>query len=242
MRRKVLCSSSILFMVFAAAYGCEGSNAVDAGSGAVQSTASVTFAQLANFSGNSVTICGARSPEADPKYPCENVVPCTCFNFNGDGTLQDGTIEGLCPSTNIPQGDWMFSFSLWSEPDCKGEILNAAGNPNNFECFDVSDMASRDTPNLSFEPLEPGENINHIFCTSKGAEKEWKFYSCLELDTHSRKKSAFDCSCEKVDYECACGSLTEEDLPDECRFDDDCNILCGAYPPPPPPPHPPKHH
>lgn len=131
MRKKALFCCSTVALVFGAVYGCAsgGADSLDG------DLSSVSFAQIANFTGNSVMICGTRDPAADNKYPCLSELPCTCFEFAADGTLVDGTVTGLCPSVNVPAGDWTFTYEIWSGAGCTGEVLNAAGNPNNFVCY-----------------------------------------------------------------------------------------------------------
>lgn len=77
-------------------------------------------------------------------------------------------------------------------------------------------------PNESVEELEIGENVNHIICTSEGAEKEWNFYSCLVV-----APSVYECGCTVVGAGCDCGALTAADLPAGCAFDAACNIDCA---------------
>jgi len=90
---------------------CGTSNAPSQPSGLQSATVTFQIPQ-ANFEGNSVRICGSRSPPADGKYPCFNdlttatgsqtqtvvappnaptgpAVDCPCFTFNGTGGLVD---------------------------------------------------------------------------------------------------------------------------------------------------------
>jgi hypothetical protein len=192
----------------------------------------------ADFSGNSIRICGARQEVADAKYACDSDLldtsdECPCFDFNADGTLVTpggAAVTGLCPSVNVPQADWAFSYELFSAPGCQGTQLNDGAN--NFTCFDSRDLASQAHPNQSIEALAPGPNVNHVLCLTTNASKDWSFATCsIETTTADTVGGHFrlDCGCTPTDGACDCpGGLTAGDLEDLCSFESTtCNILCG---------------
>jgi len=71
-----------------------------------------------DFAGNSVRICGSRTPPADSKFRCTNDLAaadagpesCPCFNFDSNGNLIDVTtgqaseLTDLCPSVDPAAG------------------------------------------------------------------------------------------------------------------------------------------
>lgn len=242
MRKQSVYVSSILLGVLAACYGCENGSAHGNDSSASPSRpelASVSFAQLGDFSGNSVSICGFRgSPggsEVDPKYPPCLIELCDCYEFEAEGTLAGGPIEGLCPSENLPGAGgevdpaWTFTFEIWTDAGCTGEVLNAEGNPNNFACYDSNELSNPSAvPNTIVEPLQGGENVNHIICTSEGSSKQWSFRECVPL----AEEGLYDCDCELVEDTCTCGEVLGEDLPEGCSFfGPECYVDCRPLPP-----------
>lgn len=115
-------------------------------------------ASLADFSGNSVRVVGARSPAADAKYDCANSID-ACLPFNADGTTP--VLLGLCASENTPTGTWSFSYQVFASTDCTGSELT------NFEC-----------PGTPPEPLPAGViTVNQVQCTSLNAGKTFDFDS-----------------------------------------------------------------
>jgi hypothetical protein len=148
--------------------------------------ASTDFKVNSSFAGNSIRICGARDPAADTIYRCDSTLPastssvaipapdpadpdCPCFDFADDGTLTDPTtglpaqIGGLCPSDDLPIGDWTFDYTLYTTPACTGPVLNAPGS--NVACYDSHDLGSHAHPNQSAdEILVAGLNESHVLC------------------------------------------------------------------------------
>jgi len=279
-----------------------------------QQNAEVSFQTslpAASFAGNSVEICGVRTPDADAKYRCFNDlgsatagvvgalgVPngasgfpestptfepgaqlgCPCFQFNADGSLVSvltgfddtgdpifgndlvsGTppqvvIPNLCPSNDVPEGDWTFTYAVWTGTTCgtgptPGEALTGTGNPNNFVCYDSRDLATLTNPNeTTGEPLDPGQNSNHIVCSTVNATKTFDFTSCaLSCGTEiaggtivinpanppaqnadgtfscMNAGNVFECGCTGATSPetldaCACGENGFTSLPDGCTF------------------------
>jgi hypothetical protein len=229
-----------------------------------EQTASASFdLSGGNFSGNSVQICGSRPP-VEGKYRCNSSLSgpdggdCQCFNFNADGSLQGGVINGLCPSVDLGAdasadagpADWTFTYSIFTQPNCMGPQLND-GN-HNFTCFDSHDIQAQANPNKSVEVLNPGPNANHILCTTENASKTFNFQSCAQsCDTPSPDGGAcsltrFNCGCTVISAApdggpdgggvggtCSCGDagVTSGDLEAGCRFDPTtCDILCQTGP------------
>lgn len=111
-----------------------------------------------DYTGNSVRITGARTPFADGKYRCDNIVD-ACFNFASDGTTD--VLIGLCPSENVPVGTWDFSYEVYQGLDCEGDTLP------NFNCLATLD-----------ETLPAGViTTNYVLCGSFPADKTWDFDS-----------------------------------------------------------------
>jgi hypothetical protein len=203
---------------------------------------SVKFSVVgADFSGNSVRICGSRPP-ADLKYGCasdllDENVECPCFDFNADGTLVGAggvgapAVSGLCPSINVPQADWTFSYAIYSAPGCMGTQINDGGH--NFTCFDSHDVGLQAHPNQSVEPLAPGANVNHVLCLTTDATKDWSFDTCSVISTPAEVaagQTRLDCGCAPVAGACDCGpgGITSGDLDSFCSFDTtSCEILCA---------------
>jgi alpha-tubulin suppressor-like RCC1 family protein len=230
--------SSVLpsFVALVAAAGCGSSESSDPQS-------SVKFSVLgADFSGNSVRICGSR-PAADLKYGCANDLlddnaECPCFDFNADGTLIVAggagapAVSGLCPSIDLPPADWTFSYEIYSAPGCQGTQLN--DGDHNFTCFDSHDLGTQAHPNQSVEPLVPGVNVNHVLCLTTDATKDWNFDTCSIISTPTDAavgETRLDCGCTLVAAACDCGpgGVTPGDLESLCSFDPaTCDIVCQA--------------
>jgi hypothetical protein len=220
-----------------------------------KTTATTSFAiSGGDFSGNSVRICGSRTPPADGKFRCENSLSpadagpdaCPCFNFTADGNLIDPTtgqanavIRNLCPSVDPSAdgsagADWTFTFSIFTSPNCMGTQLNEPSN--NFTCFDSRDLATQSNPNESVEMLNPGLNQNHIICTTVNASKTFNFLSCAQScdvdvpDGSVCPVNRFSCGCTPTGGTCACdddGGLTAANLPAGCQFElSTCDIIC----------------
>lgn len=189
----------------------------------------------------SVRICGERDTHAHMMYPCRNDVrydtddACPCFDLdqNGVPTTDGGALvfSGLCPSDNIPESPWTFSYQIWSGSSCGGTLLNDPENSNNFRCFDIQDLAAMEYMNQSVEWLEIGYNHNQIICLSKNSTKDWDFQFCedktgwVECGPHT---TVLDCGCEPVDSQCGCPDGLMDVLPWNCtsRPENDCDIWC----------------
>ena len=177
------------------------------GSSPGRRAAQVSFAiSGGDFSGNSVRICGSRTPSAEAKFRCFNSLndafglgetdPCPCFTFDAEGNLSTDTSNGvdvsagiphLCPTEDVSvpssagdsMGQWTFTYQIFTNGMCDGNtVLNADGNPNNFVCYDSQDLVTRDHPNESVEALSPGPNANHVFCSTVDAQKTFTFLNC----------------------------------------------------------------
>ena len=143
-----------------------------------------------NFGGNSVVICGDRSADADLKYPCANSFSCTCYDFEPDGQL-NVEIPDLCPSKDLPVGEWTFSYTLYTghcyQGRPTGDVINPLfplgdlSNPNNFACYDFGNRGAIRVPNRSIERLEPGCNENEIICVTENATKTFDFDVCVQV-------------------------------------------------------------
>ena len=196
-----------------------------------------------DFAGNSVQICGSRTPTADPKYFCNSslnptpdpdggVADCLCFNFDDGAPL----VDNLCPSANVPgPGTWDFSYTVFLGPGCAGAVINGAGT--NFTCFDSTALATRTNPNQSVaETLVPGLNTNQIICDTENSSKQWVFTSCARTAGAAPGDFRYDCGCALVGAACVCGDagVVPADLPG-CMFETavippateaTCDILC----------------
>ncbi|MCL2779101.1 MAG: hypothetical protein FWD73_13960 [Polyangiaceae bacterium] len=212
----------------------------DGGSG--YETASMTLALSgADFTGNSVRICGSRSAP-DAKYRCTSTLtPCPCFNFAADGSLVDpatgmpAAIPDLCSSSDLPAANWTFQYEVFSALDCSGTQLN--NGAHNFTCYDSHDVSTQAFPNQSAnEVLNSGVNTNHVLCTSLNASKSWDFLSCVIATTPDEAAAGakrYDCGCTLTPAggTCTCGNggLTVDDLETGCVFDlKTCDILCAG--------------
>lgn len=238
-----LVAATVCALCVASQQGCGAKDPADElDSADTDNTASVAMALSgADFSGNSVRITGSRATAADTKYPCRSTVN-DCFNFDAAGHPLLGGVNGfndLCPIEDVPSGApgglWSFTYAIWSGPNCTGTLLNAPGNPNNFVCYDITDLHNQDHPNQSVnETLHKGTTVdNTIVCTSKNARKTFDFNSCADitfftppLPFHS---SVYDCGCTKVGLTCTCSQFddTTPNLPPGCVFNTTtCTINC----------------
>ncbi|HCF61076.1 MAG TPA: hypothetical protein DFS52_24155 [Myxococcales bacterium] len=226
-----------------AAVGCgPGGKPGGAEEGALSSI-SINLVTNPNFQGNSVRIVGTRVPGADLKYPCLNSID-TCWALDVNGSLFH-VIEDLCPSENIPKGDWTFTYEIYSELDCKGELMNAPGNPNNFVCYAIDDIFDQAHANYSVEKLEAGVcNENEIVCITKTADKTFDFDVCVEVDDPCKANPPpahcpqppptdndilrLDCGCVDVSGVCNCAQGLDG-LPSECTVlpANGCLVVCG---------------
>lgn len=222
--------------------------------------AAVDFALMPNpnFSGNSVEICGTRVDNqgrylpADSKYPCLNQVDCTCFGFNESGEVtklfepwKTAYWGDLCPSDDVPKAKWEFTYKIFTDNKCKGDVINACGNDNNMVCYDADDMFLRHHPNRSMEWLEVGDNHNKLICLTRNAGKDWEFDVCIDMTPQDGLNAAegfgyalYDCGCELAGPHidgltppgCRCpqGELAEY-LPFGCymNFWTGCKVRCG---------------
>ncbi|MCW5835917.1 MAG: hypothetical protein KIS78_26190 [Labilithrix sp.] len=221
-------------------------------------TSSATFSLSgASFAGNSIRICGAREKPVDEKYRCRSsldglfspggkpTTACPCFDFDDDGRLihpvtgDELVVDGLCPSDSAPAADWTFGYRIFAKQGCQGAQLNDGSH--NFTCYDADDLARREHPNKSVEPLYRGRNENHVVCVTKNASKAWRFESCADTtspDDVSRRQSRYDCGCELKERKpskyglprCECpGGLQE--VPKGCTFSlPTCDIVCSSEP------------
>lgn len=209
----------------------------------------------ADWSYNSVEICGVRGTPDDPvpadaKYGCDNqlnpggVRPCLCLGFNEDGQVVDPygaqvNLKHLCASEDIPKAPWTFNYTVYSDGACGNSggvpITGPDGtNPNNFICYDVQDLATRDNPNASVEELHPGLNRNEIFCIAQSARKNWDFTTCdvnsdVPWTPDTPGPVDFDCGCSPdAAGRCQCAGFVDVELPANCVFKDHwtCDILC----------------
>jgi len=99
-------------------------------------------------------------------------------------------VPNLCPSGDVgvdptASAQWTFSYAIYSDGSCGGsggQILNTGDNAANFVCFSPLGLADPGmaVANETTEPLQPGENANHLFCTSVGAEKSFDFTACTQ--------------------------------------------------------------
>lgn len=220
--------------------------------------ASATFSITgADFSGNSVRICGSRMPPADSKYRCISSLTlsdggCPCFNFAADGTLvgsgaASASIPNLCPSIDRSadasaaqngEAPWTFTYAIFDSPECQGAQLN--DGMHNFTCFDAQDLATKANPNESVEFLEPGPVTNHVVCETVNAEKTFDVLSCTSgncpttstLPDGGCTLRSFACGCSPTGTTCQCGGdagPTAADLAAVgCQFDATCNIVCDC--------------
>ena len=212
------------------------------------STASVTIIlPTASFTGNSVRICGERLVPAARDFRCENSLSspdagttgCPCFNFAADGSLVDPVtgapvvINNLCPSVDVPNDPWTFTYEVFSGAGCTGTQLN--DGTHNFTCFDSRDLLAQANPNSSVEFLSPGLNQNHILCLTTNASKDFNFASCVLATTPADVSAGlerFQCGCTPVgNGTCDCGpnGVGPADLQAGCAFDPTtCDILCAT--------------
>jgi hypothetical protein len=159
-------------------------------------------------------------------------------------------LKNLCPSTDIPESGWYFSYTIYEHEGCAGDELNPLGdlsNPHNFVCYDSSDLFDRHDANKSVDDwLTPGCNYNQIICSTLNAQKIFDFDTCarvtdncpLEPDSSVQcvDKFILDCGCrrESSTAPCTCyQGFQESDLTDGCVFTQDCLIDCTDYPAPP---------
>lgn len=207
------------------------------GSGAGGTAALQMSVSGLSFSGNSVRIVGNRSVDADSKYPCLNEID-TCLNFDVDGKVED--VSGLCPSENVPNGDWTFDYTVFSDIDCGGVVINDLNNPNNFVCYDSQDLFTRAHPNQTVnETLHRGGNQNFIECLTQNASKSFDFNACTIVED-SKATSVdpatleLDCGCTPASTPNACDCTQDmSNLEAGCEFDPlTCNIVCQASNPP----------
>lgn len=193
-----------------------------------------------DYSGVTVLIQGIRTPAANGLYGCRSAVT-GCFSLDADGyatSLPDGApgFDELCPTRDVPVGDWTFSYTIYSGPDCTGTVLN--DGTHNLVCYDINDIAARLHPNQTFqEPLGPGENENRILCLTVDAEKTFNLNVCevLDGDPNGHGPIVLDCGCApcapddvQCQPQCLCpgnyGALPV--LPADCQFDESCSIVC----------------
>jgi hypothetical protein len=164
--------------------GCGGGGAKDAAEELASFKVSLNSQDLfGNFAGNSVWICGTRDGDADSKYPCDNSF-CRCFDFNADGTLT-AEVENLCPSKNVPEGTWDFTYTIYSEPGCSETVDNEILNDgyHNFVCYDSGDFENFSHENMTAdEYLAPGCNENEITCLTRNAKKIFDFDVCVLVE------------------------------------------------------------
>lgn len=117
-----------------------------------------------NFNGHSVRIIGRRAVGADTKYPCLSAFD-SCVPFDAAGWAG---LDQLCPSHQVPWSNWTFDYRLYTDTACGqlgGYLLNAPGNPNDFVCYDSTDIFERSSPNQTVgEILLPGVNENVVVC------------------------------------------------------------------------------
>lgn len=125
------------------------------------------------FGGRSLEVCATRDEAGDPKYPCRSE-GCECFDFNEDGDLVDengdpASMDGLCPSANIPNADWRFDYTLFDGLGCTGVPLTGMGGL--LVCYDATDLQELANQNASIDTLEAGAvNTNEIWCVSTGQD------------------------------------------------------------------------
>ncbi|MCL2725201.1 MAG: hypothetical protein FWD69_12275 [Polyangiaceae bacterium] len=244
---------STVALTTAIVFACSSNTQQDVSHGGDDGNATTIFSIAgADFTGNSVRICGSR-PAPDPKYRCDwSLTPtvdagedagtaCPCFNFTADGNLADDAgapvvVTGLCPSIDFPPADWSFQYQIFSAPDCAGTQLN--DGTHNFTCYDSRDIATRVNPNLTVEALNSGLNTNHILCNTDNASKDFNFGSCASTTTAADTVMGnvrYDCGCILVEGTCSCGTggITASDLEAGCLFDPTtCEITCpGPIPP-----------
>jgi hypothetical protein len=192
------------------------------------------------FDGNSVHITATRNGTADSKYRCVSSAA-GCFNFlpgsNGVPTAIDPAVAkdfaNLCPSEDVNEsdaggnGDWTFTYTIWSQENCTGTQLT--GDEHNFTCFAESDILTQANPNESAnETLPPGNVVNTVLCLSQNTRKSFGFSSCAIEATppNSTAQEVLDCGCSRVgEAACTCDFDTST-LPAECSFDAACNIVC----------------
>jgi hypothetical protein len=186
--------------------------------------ASASFAITgASFAGNSIRICGSRTPAADPKYRCNSQLSpadagptnCPCFNFAADGTLVsnvDGgssTLTDLCASNDLAAGapagtgpvNWTFTYSVFDSPNCMGAQLN--DGMHDFACFDPHDLVAQAHPNATVEVLNAGSNTNEVVCETVNANKTFDFTSCAE-SCIAPAGALPGPSCAETQLECGC--------------------------------------
>ena len=103
-----------------------------------------------DFSGNFLGVSGTRAVAVDAKYPClSQVTACLALDSSG----KTGPLNDLCPSVDTPQGDWSFTYGLYTDEDCTQPLGNVA-------CV---------VP--AAEALSPGENHNVVECLTSNAQK-----------------------------------------------------------------------
>lgn len=199
--------------------------------------------QGGDFNGNSVYITGTRSPGADSKYRCDSTFE-GCFNLDTNATVE---ISGLCPTEDVPNGTWDFTYEIWSAPDCDegtGVLLNPGDWTNNFECFDSGDLFTQANINeTADESLEPGDdNHNFIACLTYNATKDFAFTSC-SVEDQTATTLELDCGCTfNVGTSlCECQHLTNASLQNDvdaaCAIENVgtllapiCRVVCEAVP------------
>jgi hypothetical protein len=204
------------------------------------------------FDGNSVFITAHRDGFADGKYPCVSKAS-GCFNFgpNSQGvpTANDPNVanefDNLCPTEDVNSSDapgtglWTFTYKIWSQPDCTGEVITG----QNFDCFAESDLATQQNPNQTAnEDLQPGQVVNTVICTSVNTEKSFDFNSCSQLVISPPNPplppgdEIFNCGCTRTGTAaCTCPWFDPKQPgvntpPPGCQFDEDCNLDCTGVP------------
>jgi len=194
-------------------------------SGEGETVASASFAITgADFSGNSIRICGSRPP-ADPKYFCNSELSspdagetaCPCFNFAADGSLVDpatglpAALTDLCASQDLGPDDgpntrpvsngWTFTYAIFDSPRCAGGQLNDGSH--DFFCADPQDLTEPPF-NTSFEVLNPGPNTSHVVCETVNASNTFEFTSCAVSCVGPADGTPPEGCLYQIQFECGC--------------------------------------
>lgn len=106
------------------------------------------------FSGSYVRIRGARALAADPMYPCLSQFD-VCVPLSAAGSTD--AIPDLCPTLDTPTANWSFTYSLYTDEGCTGELANLSCVPH------------------TSESLASGDNLNAVECQSRNADKGYEF-------------------------------------------------------------------